>query len=447
MALEETRNEEILLMSWISCALCSVLLLAGVAASAAVMPLEKPSMAVIVEAGTYTVRGHAVKVASTVQLAVEPRSAVHVKAEEHILTEGDTGTWAGATSLNKVLGPVDTGTRLPNVLDADSVVVYSGAARDTVYVVDKDYKLDRVWGGLARVDGGAMPKGAKVLVDYTVCLQRIDTVQVSKNGVASIKKGTSAAVCAPDTEPDPGCTPLANVYVCYQTSAVTSSDIYPLSKQHLSWRDFVKTSGKENLAHTLGLLKAGSPVTVVCWGDSVTAGGSASSPDKCYVELFRARLKAAYPKSKITLINAGIGGSNTNSRHDGYDKEVLSYNPDLITVEFVNDIGMGPDTIKKNWAEFVSRARQKNPSVEFILITPHNVMPEWMTGFAKSADAMRQAAVDNNVALADANNVWMNLRTVGIPYLSLLANGINHPNDLGHDVFAVSIMELMNPEK
>lgn len=434
-------------MSSISCALCSVLVLGCCAVvSAAVKPLEKPAMVVLVEAGTYTVRGHVVKVAATRKLPVWPRDAVHVKAEEHVLSDASAKSWGGGTSLAKVLGPVDTGTRLPNALDADSVAVYS-EARDIIYTVDKDYYLDRVWGGISRVDGGAIAKDAKVLVDYTVYLQRIDVVQVSKAGVASIKKGVGAAVCAGVTEPDPGCTPLANIYVAYQTAAIRADDIYPLPEKHLDWQDFIKTSGRENLTHTLGLLKTGKPVTVVCWGDSVTAGGSSSTPAKCYVELFRSRLKAAYPKCNITLINAGIGGSNTNSRHDGYEKEVLSYNPDLITVEFVNDIGMGPDVIKKNWAEFIERARQKNPKVEFILITPHNIMQEWMVNFPKGADAMRQAAVDNKVALADANNVWMNLRTVGIPYFSLLANGINHPNDLGHDFFASSIMQLLRPGK
>jgi hypothetical protein len=175
----------------------------------------------------------------------------------------------------------------------------------------------------------------------------------------------------------------------------------------------------------------------------VTAGGSSSSPDKCYVELFRSRLKAAYPDTPITLVNAGIGGSNTDSRRAGFEKEVLAHKPDLITVEFINDVGMGPDRITSNWAEFVARSRQANPKVEFIFLTPHFVMPEWMAGFDKSVAAMRKAAQTNGAALADTTNVWANLRGVGIPYETLLANGINHPDDLGHEFFAECLMRLM----
>lgn len=433
-------------MGFINYALCCALVLGCCAAvSAAVKPLDRPAMAVIVEAGAYTAQGVKVKVAKTVQLSVAPRSEVNVRDEEHVLTDGDPGTWAGGSCCNKVLGPVDVGTRLPHVINAASVVVRSADESKAVYVEDKDYKLEHVWGGLARIDGGAIAKGAKVLVDYIVFLERVDTVQVSKSGVVSVKEGKPAAVCARAPKLDPGCSALANIYVSYQTDAIKAADIYPLPAKPLTWKDFIKVSGRENLSLTVGMLKAGKAVNVVCWGDSVTSGGSPSSHDKCYVELFRARLKAAYPKAQITLTNAGIGGSNTDSRRDGYEKEVLALNPDLITVEFVNDIGMGPDKIKRNWAEFIARAREKNPNVEFILITPHSIMTDWMNGFEKSADAMRQAAEDNNVALADANNVWMNLRAVGIPYFTLLANGINHPDDLGHEFFVASLMELLKP--
>lgn len=432
-------------MSSISCALCSIVILGCCSVTnAAVKPMERPSMAVLVESGNYKVRGKNVNVASTVELKVEARDTVRVKAEELVLGDGAAQGWGGGSSLKKVLGPVDTGTRLPHALDAGSVVVYSG---DTIFAADKDYKLDPVWGGISRLDEGTIAKNEKVMVDYTVYLQRIDTVQVSSSGVASIKKGTPAAVCAAVPQPDPGYRALANIYVGYETAAIAADDICPVPDSNIEWRSYIKTAGRENLKNTLGLLKAGQPVTVVCWGDSVTVGGSSSSPQKCYVELFRSRLTAAYPKSNIKLINAGIGGSSTNSRRDGFDKEVLSYNPDLITVEFVNDIGLGPDMIRKNWAEFIARARKKNPNVEFILITPHNIMREWMANFPVGADAMRQAAMENRVGLADANNVWMNLSKVGIPYYSLLANGINHPNDLGHEIFASCIMQLLQPEK
>jgi len=108
---------------------------------------------------------------------------------------------------------------------------------------------------------------------------------------------------------------------------------------------------------------------------------------------------------------------------------------------------MTPEKIKANYAEFTAKARQKNPKVEFIIITPHYMLSEWMSNYEKSIPAMRVAAEDNKAALADATNVWANLYKIGIPYEIILANGINHPNDLGHEFFMACLMELLAPHK
>lgn len=423
--------------------LTSILAITCVASYAAVLPMSKPSMAIKVEAGEYNINGQTIAVSKSVALPIDLPERVHVRNEEHIISDEKLQAWAGGTSLNKVLGPVDKFTRLPNVIVPGSVKVHLSIDGGTVYNEGKDYVADPVWGGVARVENGSIPKGASVHFDYEVFLERIDTVQISKDGVISIKKGISTPVCAEVPKPDAGCAAIASVYVPYRVDAIKSDNIFPVAKSKDAWKKYIKTSGGENLKTTLDLLKNNKPVNVVCWGDSVTEGASPSSHDKCYVELFRSQLTAAYPNAKINLVNAGIGGSNTDSRRDGFEKEVLSYNPDLITVKFVNDLGKAPEQIKKNFAEFIARARAKNPKVEFVIITPHFVMREWLGTFDAAANAMREAAAENHVALADTSHIWANLHLAGIPYDTLLANGINHPNNLGHQFFADSLMDLL----
>lgn len=432
-------------MSPYSCIIAVFLMLYCAAAYSAILPLEKPGMGVRVEAGKYVVRGHVVEVSKTTDLAIEPPDKIRVVNEEHVLSDQKPIAWHSGTALKKTLGPVDTGTRLPYAIVPDSVRVHSSPNGGTIYQEGKDYFLDDVWGGISRLETGSIPKDKPVYIDYEVYLQRVDLIEVSPLGAVVIRKGRSVAVNAEIPEPHPGMTPLAHIYVPYRTKAITSENIYPLPSDDITWRDFIKVSGREYLAHTLELLTKGKRVTIVCWGDSVTAGGSPSSHDKCYVELFRAQLKAAYPKAEIIVINAGIGGSNTDSRREGFDQEVLSHNPDLITVEYVNDAGMTPEHIASNYAWFIARARAKNPIIEFIILTPHFVMPDWMGNFDKSVPAMRKAAFENKVALGDTTNIWAHLRDIGIPYMILQANGINHPNDLGHKFFAEILMALMSP--
>jgi lysophospholipase L1-like esterase len=422
-----------------------LLVLTCALSSAAILPAEKPCMAVRIEAGDYSALGKKVKIAETIELAIAPAEMVTVKNEWHAIKDEKPSAYTGGTGLNKTYGPVDIYTRLPKAIAPETVKVKSAEDGGTIYEEGKDYFLDHDWGGISRLETGGIPKDAKVFFDYAVYLQRVDLIQASKDGKLSVKQGVSAPICPEIPAPDKDCIALATVYIPYRTAAITQGNIYPLPSKRRHWQDYVKVSGRDYLKRTLKLLRSGMAVTVVCWGDSVTAGGSATSAETTFVGLLRSRMRDTYPKSAPEVINAGIGGSNTDSRRAGFEKEVLSLKPDLIVVEFVNDAGFPPDKVKANWDEFISKARKKNPEVEFILLTPHYIMPEWMGNFPGAVKAMRDAAVRDRVALGDTANIWENLGKIGIPYMVLEANGINHPNNLGHEFFADTLMRLLSP--
>jgi hypothetical protein len=45
---------------------------------------------------------------------------------------------------------------------------------------------------------------------------------------------------------------------------------------------------------------------------------------------------------------------------------------------------------------------------------------------------LREFAAAEGIALADISARWERLADLGLPYVTLLANGINHPDDRGH---------------
>ena len=205
------------------------------------------------------------------------------------------------------------------------------------------------------------------------------------------------------------------------------------------------------VAKTLAKLRAGKPVTIVCWGDSVTVGGDASTPDRRYVDLFGIRLRKRFSKGQIKVINAGIGGTSTNGRLKAYPKEVLAQKPDLITVEFVNDMGIPEPELERSYGEILQRVREAGAAL--ILITPHFTMPQWMNlPNGRGPDGrhavafLRRFAAEQKVPLADASRRWEQLETLGIPYETLLMNGINHPDDRGHLFFAEELMRFFPQE-
>ena len=88
---------------------------------------------------------------------------------------------------------------------------------------------------------------------------------------------------------------------------------------------------------------------------------------------------------------------------------------------------------------------------EWILLTPHYVKPDWM-GLDRQRDIdedprpyvrfLREFARDHRIALADAARRYGRLWRQGIPFLTLMENGINHPNPAGHAILADSLIGL-----
>ncbi len=416
----------------------------NITADSAVRALEEPSMAVSIRAGEYMLRGTVIHIAGDTELSVDLPDKIIVASEEHVLSDEKPEAYVIGTMLKRTIGTIDTNLRMPEAIIPDSVVVHSEKVGGSVYVEGTDYFLDRYYGGISRLETGSISKDQTVYVDYAVFLQRIDLVQVDAEGVACIKKGESAAACPDFPSPCDGYSPIAYIYLPFRMDSITDSDIYQQPESDLTWRDFIRVSGREYLRNTSERLKTGKSVSIVCWGDSVTEGCSPSTHEKCYVELFRAGLQARYPQADIKVINAGIGGTHASARLGEFDEEVLAYDPDLITVEYVNDVAQERETTLSSWIEFIRRARAKNPAVEIIILTPAYMRPDWMGQFDAFVGMLSKLAIEQKVALGDTANIWANLRTMGIPYEPLLANIINHPNDLGHEFFAETLFSLFD---
>ena len=60
-------------------------------------------------------------------------------------------------------------------------------------------------------------------------------------------------------------------------------------------------------------------------------------------------------------------------------------------------------------------------------------------------DAYRRALIDlcgRGIVLADVTRLWMDVTARKSPY-DLTGNGINHPNDFGHRLYAQAILSLL----
>jgi lysophospholipase L1-like esterase len=419
---------------------CLALLPALAASNARSAGVAAKGSKVTLEAGEYPVAGKTVTLAKEATFTIAPAESVTVTDEAYVLSNDKPDSWFGATHLRACLSAA---TVLPDCLVAGSLVVKSPDG--TVMEKGRDYLVDERWAGLGRVKDGRIPDGSLSLISYRVAWCRIDSVTLDASGRAALVRGTPE-VATPEPPPvGKDMLRVANIYMPYNAKDVAEWQVFPVGAPY-SEPDAAEMARRgAMIPKTLAKLRAGEPVTIVAWGDSVTVGDDASSADDTYARLFLTRLRQRFPKSTITLVNAGISGSNTGGRLPALKREVLDAHPDLVTIEFVNDMSLPDGTLRANWRKALDDIHAAG--AEAITITPHFVMPDMMAKTLPRGDEtragvpiLREVSKEKGVAVADASRRWAHLDDEGIPYITLLANGINHPDNRGHDMYARELL-------
>jgi lysophospholipase L1-like esterase len=406
-------------------------------------------MAIAVAAGNAGIGGKTIAVSEPASLTVAPAPVQTVTDEPLKLSIDKPAGWAKGTRLHAL-----------NARDVNASGAFIPASLEIrrskggeLLKEGEDYLVDPVWGHVGLGPKSKVTADDTVFAGYRYSLRRMDTVQVAANGKVTLKPGQPHISAPVPPDADAGCTAVAHIFVDHGTTALSADGIYPITE---TAAQAVTATTPGRIPKTLAKLKAAQPVTIVCLGDSVTAGGNASKPELRYVDLFASGLRERFPKAKIDVQNISAGGSNSRQwlfpdkypyrglhglENPARFDRVVEAKPDLLTIEFVNDASLSPAQVDEAYGEILHRLE---PLVtEVILITPHFTM--WkMMGFTSMREperrpyvlALRDFATKHHVGLADASARWEHLAKEGIPYLTLLDNTINHPDDRGHRLFA-----------
>jgi lysophospholipase L1-like esterase len=96
-------------------------------------------------------------------------------------------------------------------------------------------------------------------------------------------------------------------------------------------------------------------------------------------------------------------------------------------------------------AALMHEVRVSCPRAEFVLVSPMLPSPGCdfvvMERFPAYRDALAQLCGEG-VVLADMTTLWVDLLARKSPY-DLTGNGLNHPNDFGHRLYAQMILALL----
>ncbi|OQB34648.1 MAG: GDSL-like Lipase/Acylhydrolase [Candidatus Hydrogenedentes bacterium ADurb.Bin179] len=396
-----------------------------------------------------------VSLAQSVSFDIASPERISIQNERHAtlpMYNPHAGGWVRGAKLRGIQTEECTAT---GKLYPDTLRVKAGQGESsTVFVEGKDYQLEPFWGTFGRIEGSSIGDSQEIYIDYTYEPDRLDTLGINTAGEAQLFKGTSSLGVVPPAPVPDGFTPVARIWVPGRDERLTEDNLYPIYFD--SPGESPEPVAERLLPETLAKLRSGTPMTVVTFGDSVTCGGGVgTNQDQWWQGQFLEQLKEHFPSSQVTWKNAGWGGASSEaymksprgSEHD-YVRDVLEPKPDLVVIEFVNDAYLDEAGVPEHYGAILKDLR--GVGAEVILLTPHLVRPDWMgtdtlkvkedpRGYVRGLKAFGQA---NNIAVADASALYCNLWRQGLPYMTLMANAINHPDVRGHKLFADALMGL-----
>lgn len=216
------------------------------------------------------------------------------------------------------------------------------------------------------------------------------------------------------------------------------------------WTGPVPEFKGDSLPHLQDILHNMNQLRIVAIGDSITAGANSSafinSPP--YGLPYPALVAATLRQKKgidTTLVNLARVGQISEWGVSMMDA-ITEQAPDLLIVAFgTNDANSGvPDTVfQKNVSAIVERTRAACRGTEVVVLTPMLPNPDWIQAasrdvFCRYAARCRELA-GAGIITVDLTSIWKCLLQRK-PFRDITGNGLDHPNDFGHRVYAHAIL-------
>ena len=414
---------------------------------------------VAVGPGSVAMEEDTLSLPAAVSVEVLPAAVIEVRGECHSglpVYNDQTAGWVKGAKLRALITEECSQT---GALRPETLRLRPSPGKEP-FAAGTDYAFDAFWGTFGRVEGGTIAPRQTVYADYDYSPSRLDSIVMDGAGQVHLRPGPPSVGVVLPPELSAGERAIVNVWVPGNLTALTEDNLYPIGFAETAPATTALSQAEQYLPKTLAKLRAGEPVTIVAWGDSVTNGGGVGERyEAWYQNQFAVRLAQRFPKADIRLLTAAWGGASSQRYLDQprgaeYDfvRDVLEPKPDLVTIEFVNDAYLDEEKTQTHYAGILEQIR--GVGAEVALIAPHLVRPDWLKVDHTKVQAdprpfvkgLHRFAAENQLALADASTRWCRLWRQGIPYTTLLANSINHPDVRGQAIFADALMALFPEE-
>jgi acyl-CoA thioesterase I len=226
-----------------------------------------------------------------------------------------------------------------------------------------------------------------------------------------------------------------------------------ISYSHASddWKKLVPNFDPTVLPICMAHLTKREPLSIVTLGDSISAGANASGGydaapyQPAYPELVQLGLAKHYG-GEVKMKNLSVGGKDTAWGLTQVDA-VVEENPQLVILAFgMNDsAGRSAADYRSLTKQTIEAIRKQIPNCEFILVASMLGNRDWIRlkheVFPEYRDAL-ESLCGPGIALADMTTIWVGFLEIKQDW-DQTGNGVNHPNDFGHRVYAQTILTLL----
>jgi acyl-CoA thioesterase I len=185
-------------------------------------------------------------------------------------------------------------------------------------------------------------------------------------------------------------------------------------------------------------LTSGETVKIVALGSSSTEGAGAINPYNTYPSQLRTHLQRLFPRSRITVLNRGVGGEDTPAMLARFERDVLAERPDLLIwqagtnlalrdgdpAQLAAELGRGIGLARAAGIDVMLMDSQRAPrfdirpySVEFLrqiraaaesarapLIQRHAIMDHWISSSQFTPESMIHA---DGLHMVDASYICL----------------------------------------
>ena len=272
-----------------------------------------------------------------------------------------------------------------------------------------------------------------------------ELVCVASDGIPHLNPGDliSAGKIPPATQPHVD--GIHNILYAGGTGFLVERQVYVEYETEETWAGSTPRDESARLPRLHRKLQDRESLTLAILGDSISEGADATVRLKVppYAPPYPARfanfLRATFG-SEVALHNFSVGGK-TAAWGAEQTEAVAGIQPDLLIIAFgMNDSSARCEAgaYRGQIERIISGVTARSPATEFVVVSGMTPIPYWAHShleFLAAYHVELSQLARPGVALADVRTSWLHLLERKDD-LALSGNGINHPNDFGHRVYA-----------